>query len=125
MGGCLVRLPARVAGRRTTEIGPGHSARTAAVAESTSSATSGDTTTIATRSARSRIARAAGTAATSAAVSAPRAVRNGVREADWQPNGDALAVVQDLGTGRDRHQARLGAVQGLLDSSNIFSDGHF
>ena len=34
--------------------------------------------------------------------SSPRALADDVREADWAPDGDSLAIVRDMGNGRDR-----------------------
>ena len=50
----------------------------------------------------------AGTLARMTLGSAPRAVLDQVREADWGPDGESLAVVHDLGDGRDRLEYPVG-----------------
>jgi Tol biopolymer transport system component len=69
----------------------------------------------------------AGTFARMTIGSAPRAIRHDVREADWQPNGDAMAIVQDLGTGRDRLEYPMGTTlheaNGYLSDPRVSPDG--
>jgi hypothetical protein len=52
--------------------------------------------------------------------SSPRAVLEDVREADWAPDGDGMAIVRDLGTGRDRLEYPIGAA--LHEASGYLSD---
>jgi len=52
--------------------------------------------------------------------SSPRAVLEDVREADWSPDGTAMAVVRDLGNGRDRLEYPVGTV--LHEASGYLSD---
>jgi serine/threonine protein kinase len=52
--------------------------------------------------------------------SSPRAVLQDVREADWSPDGAELAVVHDLGNGRDRLEFPAGTV--LYEASGYLSD---
>ncbi len=52
--------------------------------------------------------------------SSPRAMMENVREADWGPDGEALAVVQDLGNGRDRLEFPAGTA--LHEASGYLSD---
>jgi eukaryotic-like serine/threonine-protein kinase len=69
----------------------------------------------------------AGTFARMTLGSAPRAVRENVREADWAPDGDSLAIVQDLGDGRDRLEYPVGTtlheVSGHLTDVRVSPDG--
>lgn len=62
----------------------------------------------------------AGTLARMTIGSTPRAVRDDVREADWSPDGTALAVVHDLGNGRDRLEYPAGTA--LYEASGYLSD---
>jgi dipeptidyl aminopeptidase/acylaminoacyl peptidase len=59
--------------------------------------------------------------------SSPRAIMENVREADWGPGGDALAIVRDLGNGRDRLEypvgTRLHEVSGYLSDLRVSPDG--
>jgi len=52
--------------------------------------------------------------------SSPRAVLDGVRQADWGPDGESLAIVHDLGDGRDRLEYPIGTV--LHEASGYLSD---
>ena len=52
--------------------------------------------------------------------SSPRAVLQDVREADWAPDGAELAVVHDLGNGRDRLEFPAGTT--LYEASGYLSD---
>jgi Tol biopolymer transport system component len=52
--------------------------------------------------------------------SSPRAVLQEVREADWSPDGADLAVVHDLGNGRDRIEYPPGTA--LYEASGYLSD---
>jgi Tol biopolymer transport system component len=52
--------------------------------------------------------------------SSPRAVLQDVREADWSPDGAELAVVHDLGDGRDRLEFPAG--KALYEASGYLSD---
>ena len=52
--------------------------------------------------------------------SSPRAVLQDVREADWSPDGASLAVVHDLGNGRDRLEFPAGTA--LYEASGYLSD---
>lgn len=69
----------------------------------------------------------AGTFARMTLGSAPRAVRDGVREADWSPDGETLAIVQDLGNGRDRLEYPMGTarheITGYLSDPRVSPDG--
>jgi hypothetical protein len=59
--------------------------------------------------------------------SSPRAVMEQVREADWSPDGAALAIVRDLGNGRDRLEypagTRLHEASGYLSDPRVSPDG--
>ena len=59
--------------------------------------------------------------------SSPRPMLEHVREADWSPNGASLAVVHDLGAGRDRLEYPVGTalheVSGYLSDPRISPDG--
>jgi Tol biopolymer transport system component len=59
--------------------------------------------------------------------SSPRAMMKNVREADWSPDGATLAVVHDLGNGRDRLEYPAGTnlyeVSGYLSDPRISPDG--
>ena len=50
----------------------------------------------------------------------PRAVMEQVREADWSPDGATLAIVRDLGNGRDRLEYPAGTA--LHEASGYLSD---
>lgn len=52
--------------------------------------------------------------------SSPRAVLEDVREADWSPDGSDLAIVHDLGNGRDRLELPVG--HALHEASGYLSD---
>ena len=52
--------------------------------------------------------------------SSPRALAEDVREADWAPDGDGLAIVHDLGNGRDRLEYPAGTA--LYEASGYLSD---
>jgi serine/threonine protein kinase/dipeptidyl aminopeptidase/acylaminoacyl peptidase len=52
--------------------------------------------------------------------SSPRALAEDVREADWAPDGDSLAIVRDLGNGRDRLEYPEGTP--LYEASGYLSD---
>ncbi len=52
--------------------------------------------------------------------SSPRALADDVREADWAPDGDSLAIVRDLGNGRDRLEYPEGTA--LYEASGYLSD---
>ena len=52
--------------------------------------------------------------------SSPRAVLEDVREADWSPDGASLAIVHDLGNGRDRLEYPVGTA--LHEASGYLSD---
>jgi tRNA A-37 threonylcarbamoyl transferase component Bud32/Tol biopolymer transport system component len=52
--------------------------------------------------------------------SSPRPVLDHVREADWSPDGASLAVVHDLGNGRDRLEYPVGTP--LYEASGYLSD---
>ena len=52
--------------------------------------------------------------------SSPRALAEDVREADWAPDGDSLAIVRDLGNGRDRLEYPEGTT--LYEASGYLSD---
>ena len=59
--------------------------------------------------------------------SAPRAVLEQVREADWGPDGESLAIVRDLGNGRDRLEYPIGTARheatGYLSDPRVSPDG--
>ena len=59
--------------------------------------------------------------------SSPRAVLDGVREADWSPDGASLAAVRDLGNGRDRLEYPVGTplheASGYLSDPRVSPDG--
>jgi dipeptidyl aminopeptidase/acylaminoacyl peptidase len=69
----------------------------------------------------------AGTFARMTMGSAPRAIHEGVREADWSPDGESLAVIQDLGDGRDRLEYPIGRtlheMSGYLSDPRVAPDG--
>jgi len=69
----------------------------------------------------------AGTLARMTLGSSPRAVLDGVREADWGPDGETLAVVHDLGNGRDRLEYPIGTARheatGYLSDPRVSPDG--
>jgi Tol biopolymer transport system component len=52
--------------------------------------------------------------------SSPRPIMENVREADWSPDGASLAVVHDLGNGRDRLEYPAGSA--LHEASGYLSD---
>jgi len=52
--------------------------------------------------------------------SSPRAMLERVREADWSPDGASLAIVKDLGNGRDRLEYPVGTP--LYEASGYLSD---
>jgi dipeptidyl aminopeptidase/acylaminoacyl peptidase len=60
--------------------------------------------------------------------SSPRAVAEGVREADWSPDGVSMAVVHDLGNGRDRLEFPAGTplyeANGYLNNPRVSPDGN-
>jgi serine/threonine protein kinase/Tol biopolymer transport system component len=59
--------------------------------------------------------------------SSPRAIMEQVREADWSPDGTDLAIVHDLGNGRDRLEypvgTRLHEASGYLSDPRVSPDG--
>jgi eukaryotic-like serine/threonine-protein kinase len=59
--------------------------------------------------------------------SSPRPVMELVREADWSPDGNALAIVHDLGNGRDRLEYPAGTplheASGYLSDPRVSPDG--
>ena len=59
--------------------------------------------------------------------SSPRAVAEDVREADWSPDGSAMAIVHDLGNGRDRLEFPVGTAlheaSGYLSNPRVSPDG--
>ena len=59
--------------------------------------------------------------------SSPRSIREQVREADWSPDGSALAIVHDLGNGRDRLEFPVGTslheASGYLSDPRVSPDG--
>src|SRR5712692_4483134 len=59
--------------------------------------------------------------------SAPRPMLEHVREADWSPDGSSLAIVHDLGNGRDRVEYPVGTalheVSGYLSDPRVSPDG--
>jgi len=68
-----------------------------------------------------------GTLARMTIVSSPRAVAEDVREADWSPDGSAMAIVRDLGNLRDRLEFPVGTVlheaSGYLSNPRVSPDG--
>ena len=52
--------------------------------------------------------------------SSPRSMFEDVREADWAPDGESLAIVHDLGNGRDRLEYPVG--EGVYEASGYLSD---
>jgi Tol biopolymer transport system component len=69
----------------------------------------------------------AGTLARMTLGSSPRALLEGVREADWGPDGESLAIVHDLGNGRDRLEFPIGTplheVSGYMSDPRVSPDG--
>jgi dipeptidyl aminopeptidase/acylaminoacyl peptidase len=69
----------------------------------------------------------AGTLARVTIGSSPRAVAEDVREADWSPDGSALAIVHDLGNVRDRLEFPAGTAlheaSGYLSNPRVSPDG--
>ncbi len=59
--------------------------------------------------------------------SSPRALLEGVREADWGPDGESLAIVHDLGNGRDRLEFPIGTplheISGYISDPRVSPDG--
>ena len=59
--------------------------------------------------------------------SSPRAVLERVREADWGPDGESMAIVRDLGNGRDRLEYPIGTplheASGYLSDPRVSPDG--
>lgn len=59
--------------------------------------------------------------------SSPRAVAEDVRDADWSPDGETMAVVRDLGNGRDRLEFPAGTelyqANGYLNNVRVSPDG--
>ena len=59
--------------------------------------------------------------------SSPRAVADDVREADWSPDGSAMAIVHDLGNVRDRLEFPVGTAlheaSGYLSNPRVSPDG--
>ncbi len=59
--------------------------------------------------------------------SSPRPMLEHVREADWSPDGSSLAIVHDLGNGRDRLEYPVGTalheVSGYLSDLRVSPDG--
>ena len=59
--------------------------------------------------------------------SSPRAVAEDVREADWSPDGSAMAIVRDLGNVRDRLEFPAGTAlheaSGYLSNPRVSPDG--
>ena len=53
---------------------------------------------------------------------APREIQEGVREADWSPDGSELAIIRNVG-GKDRLEFPLGKV--LAETGGYFSDPRF
>ena len=57
----------------------------------------------------------------------PRSIMEQVREADWSPDGASLAIVHDLGNGRDRLEypagTRLHEASGYLSDPRVSPDG--
>ena len=60
--------------------------------------------------------------------SSPRAISEDVREADWSPDGSAMAIVHDLGNMRDRLEFPSGTVlheaSGYLSNPRVSPDGN-
>jgi Tol biopolymer transport system component len=60
--------------------------------------------------------------------SAPRPMLEHVREADWSPDGSSLAIVHDLGNGRDRLEYPVGTplheISGYLSDLRVSPDGN-
>ncbi|HUU32847.1 MAG TPA: protein kinase [Vicinamibacterales bacterium] len=60
--------------------------------------------------------------------SSPRPVLDNVRAADWSPDGEAMAIVHDLGNGRDRLEYPGGTVlheaSGYLSDPRVSPDGN-
>jgi Tol biopolymer transport system component len=60
--------------------------------------------------------------------SSPRALAEDVREADWAPDGEGLAIVRDLGNGRDRLEypegTQLYEASGYLSDPRVSPDGN-
>ena len=60
--------------------------------------------------------------------SSPRAVSEDVREADWSPDGSAMAIVHDLGNNRDRLEFPVGTAlheaSGYLSNPRVSPDGN-
>ena len=69
----------------------------------------------------------AGTLARMTLGSSPRSVLEQVREADWGPDGESLAIVHDLGDGRDRLEYPIGTSRhqaaGYLSDPRVSPDG--
>ena len=69
----------------------------------------------------------AGTLARMTIGSSPRAISEDVREADWSPDGSAMAIVHDLGNMRDRLEFPAGTVlheaSGYLSNPRVSPDG--
>jgi eukaryotic-like serine/threonine-protein kinase len=69
----------------------------------------------------------AGTLARMTLGNSPRPIMEQVREADWSPDGAALAIVHDLGNGRDRLEypagTRLHEASGYLSDPRVSPDG--
>jgi Tol biopolymer transport system component len=59
--------------------------------------------------------------------SSPRPMLDNVREADWSPDGASLAIIHDLGSGRDRLEYPAGTalheVSGYLSDPRVSPDG--
>ncbi len=59
--------------------------------------------------------------------SSPRAIAEDVREADWSPDGSAMAIVHDLGNSRDRLEFPAGTAlyeaSGYLSNPRVSPDG--
>ena len=59
--------------------------------------------------------------------SSPRPIAEDVREADWSPDGSAMAIVHDVGNGRDRLEFPPGTVlheaSGYLSNPRVSPDG--
>jgi len=59
--------------------------------------------------------------------SSPRALLENVREADWGPDGESLAIVHDLGNGRDRLEFPIGTplheLSGYISEPRVSPDG--
>jgi serine/threonine protein kinase len=60
--------------------------------------------------------------------SSPRAISEDVREADWSPDGSAMAIVHDLGNTRDRLEFPAGTAlheaSGYLSNPRVSPDGN-